>query len=133
MKKICLCTLLAILLCCGCEIKHLKEEKKELIDYTIVENADIPEELAKTIMDKKGEAFNITFSDNNYTYIVVGYGTMNSGGYSIQVLDLCESDDNIYIETVLNGPKENELVLKAKTYPFIVVKIERNDKNVIYN
>ena len=58
---------------------------------------------------------------------------MNSGGYSIQVLDLSESDDNIYIETVLNGPKENELVLKAKTYPFIVVKIERNDKNVIYN
>ena len=111
------------------EIKRVKD-----LDCTIVEDADIPEELLTIINEKKEAPFKLTFTSKGkeYYYIVVGYGTQNTGGYSISVDDLFLSTNVIYIDTNLIGPSKDEVVTQVFTYPYIVVKTEFIDKKVVF-
>lgn len=81
---------------------------------------------------RKDKEFQVTYSNNEYTYIIIGYGRQQYEGYSIKVKEMYESDNAIYIKTQFNGPKEytNE---ENVTYPVIVVKTEYSDKSVIFN
>ena len=69
---------------CSIEKSHDSAEKKE-IDYTVVEDADIPDELMDVINGKKSSPFKITFSDKENLFIAIGYGEQATGGYSITV------------------------------------------------
>ena len=48
---------------------------KTSVDYTVVENADLPEELKKLIESKKDKVMRLTYTTKDYTYVVAGYGT----------------------------------------------------------
>ena len=117
----------------ACDKGTISTEKKSDIDFTIMEEADVPDELDDIIKGKKEKKFKLSYSDKENTYIVVGYGEQSTGGYSITVDELFLTENAIYINTTLVGPEENELVLKAKTYPYIVVKIEYMDKNIVFD
>lgn len=110
------------------DVKKIKD-----LEYTIVEDADVPVEL-KTIIDgKKEKPFKLSFSNTEYLYIVVGYGAQNTGGYSITVDELYLTDNSIYIDTNLIGPSKEDIVTQAITYPYIVVKTEYLDKKIVFN
>lgn len=111
------------------EIKRVKD-----LECTIVDDADIPEELLTIINEKKETPFKLTFASKGkeYLYIVVGYGKQNTGGYSISVDDLFLSTNVIYIDTNLIGPGRDEEVSQVFTYPYIVVKTEFMDKKVVF-
>ena len=72
----------------GCSLKGINNTKKEEIDYTVVEDEDLPAELKKLIDEKKGSTLKMTYTTKDYTYMVAGYGTMTTSGYSISVLSL---------------------------------------------
>lgn len=117
---------------CGAKTEEVKRVKD--LEYTVVEEADIPEELLTIINEKKASPFKLTFdsSGKEYLYIVVGYGAQNTGGYSIQVEDLFLSTNAIYFDTNLIGPGKEEAVITVTTYPYIVVKTEYMDKKVVF-
>lgn len=117
----------------GCSSEKTEEKKVKDLEFTVVEEADIPKELMEIIEEKKEEPFKITYSNKEYLYIVVGYGTKNTGGYSITVDDLYLTSNSICIDTNLVGPEKQDLVLQAITYPYIVVKVEFMDKSVTFN
>lgn len=132
-------TILALSLCviflialAGCSAEKLSTEKLRDIDFTVVDEDDIPEELEEMIDDKKEESFKLTYADNGELYIAVGYGEQPTTGYSIQVTELYESKNAIYIHTNLIGPSKDEKILERKTHPYIVVKMEYVDKNVVF-
>ena len=113
-------------------------EKNEVVrvkdlEFTVVPEHEIPEALLATINEKKADPFKMTFTtkENEYLYIAVGYGAKNTGGYSISVDDLFLSTNAIYINTTLIGPGK-DLAIQAITYPYIVVKVEYMDKNVVF-
>lgn len=124
--------LMSMLFIAGCNSK--KEEVKRVrdLEFTVVEDADVPESLKKIIDEKKVKPFTMSYTDTDYLYLVVGYGEQSTGGYSIAVDDLFEGEDAVYIYTRLVGPSEKDLVTTAFTYPYIVVKTEFIDKNVEY-
>jgi len=124
---ICMC------ICLGCSTKKISIKKKCDIDFTVVEQSDIPAKLSEEIANKKENGFKLTYSDGNYMYIAIGYGARDTGGYNVQVKELFMTSNAIYINSSLVGPRENDMVLKATTYPYIVVKIEDNDMNVVFN
>ena len=86
-------------------------DNKTSVDYTVVENADLPED---------------------YTYVVAGYGTRETSGYSIKVNDVYTGDNALYIDLNLIGPAAGEAVNEVETYPVIVLKMERREESVVF-
>lgn len=134
MKNIVLTILCAWVLCLatGCTSEKLSTQKLRDIEFTVVSKDRIPEELEEMMEEKKGQPFKLTYADQGELYIAVGYGKQPTTGYSIEVQELYESKNAIYIHTNLIGPAKDEKVLDRNTYPYIVVKLEYIDKNVVF-
>ena len=130
--KILLVLTLAIVVTSACGYEKIKKTKVKDMDYTVVAENEMPKEVKEIIEKRKDTEFQVTYSNNEYTYIIIGYGRQQYEGYSIKVKEMYESDNAIYIKTQFNGPKEytNE---ENVTYPVIVVKTEYSDKSVIFN
>ena len=73
-----------------------------------------------------------TYADKDYLYIIVGYGAQPTSSYSIEVEELYESSNAIYVTTMLKGPSKTEKVLEVETYPVITIKIPYEEKPVVF-
>ena len=102
------------------------------LEFTVLSEEKIPEQLLPMIAEKKEAPFQFTYSDNENLYICVGYGQQESGGYSIAVNDLYLTEGNIYVDTNLLGPENNAKSNKVPSYPYIIIKTEYLDKTVIF-
>lgn len=132
MRKIFCFFIAMVLLLSGCTSKRIDTKNRQSLEFTVVDREQIPEELVSIINERKTEEFSMTYSLEGYLYIAVGYGTKDTGGYSISVDELSETDTSVIINTTLIGPKSGEPVNKMATYPYVVVKLEFRDKNVIF-
>lgn len=120
---------------CAKEEKDLLEKIKDL-EFTVLAEDNIPEELKTIIEEKRENTFKVTYQDNGFLYICIGYGEQVSGGYSITVNDLYLTENAVYVDTTLLGPDPAESAgIKKNTpsYPYIVLKTEFVDKPVIFN
>ncbi len=127
---------LVCLMCMGvyaCGQKQDTMAKIKDLECTVMAEENIPEELLEKIEDKKEEAFKMTFEDQGFLYICVGYGTQDTGGYSIAVNELYETANAVYIDTNLIGPKPEEKSNPVASYPYVVVKTEFIDKPVVFD
>ena len=61
-----------------------------------------------------------------------GYGARPTSGYSIEVKQLYETENAVCIQTELTGPSKEEKIAEKQTYPYIVVKMEWIDKNIVF-
>ncbi|MDY5576490.1 MAG: protease complex subunit PrcB family protein [Lachnospiraceae bacterium] len=131
MKYICvfLCFFVVLLWGCG---KVYDEEKTSDLDYTIVTEEEMSQQVREIVESSKEESFRKTYSDKDYLYIIVGYGAQPTSSYSIEIQELYESSNAIYISTMLKGPERSETVLEVETYPYVVVKVLYQDKDVIF-
>lgn len=113
----------------------LSEENVKLrdLDFTVLSDEKIPEELKTIIEEKKAQPFKLTYSDNEYLYICIGYGEQTTGGYSIAVNELYLTDSAIHVNTQLLGPDSAEKSNKVPSYPFIVIKTAFLDQTVIFD
>lgn len=126
------CMIICLYALTACSVET--EDKKKIgdVDFTVVPEEGIPEELKKIIEERKEEIFKTTYTDKDNLYIVVGYGKQPTGGYSIRVSELYKTKNGMYIKTEFIGPSKNEEVPQTVTYPFIVVKMDYTDKSVIF-
>lgn len=122
----------AMLVLTACSNGNKKEEKLRDIDFTVVPEKDIPEELMEIIDQSKEKVMRKTFSDKENLYIVVCYGAQPTTGYSITVKELYETKNVVNIRTWLIGPDKRENVSETITYPYIVLKIEYTEKPVVF-
>ncbi len=128
-----LCLLVAAsMLLSGCT--YLSDEKIKLrdLDFTVLSDEKIPEELKDILEERKKAPFQITYTDNVNLYICIGYGEQKTGGYSIAVEELYLTDSNIYVNTSLLGPEAEEKSNKIPSYPYIVIKTEFLEQTVIF-
>lgn len=131
-KGFVLAVLLLSLLLTGCTM--LSEERMKLrdLEFTILSEEKIPEELKTIIEEKKPGEFKLTYSDNEHLYISIGYGEQSTGGYSIAVNELYLTDNAVYVNTSLLGPEASEKSNQTPSYPYIVIKTEYLDETVIF-
>ncbi len=134
MKRILLCiaAMAAAVTLVGCTF--LSEERVKLrdLDFTVLSEEKIPEELKTIIEEKKKEPFQITYTDKEFLYICTGYGEQAAGGYSIAVNELYLTDTAVYVSTSLLGPESADKSSAAPTYPYIVIKTDYLDQTVIF-
>lgn len=115
----------------GCVLFEEKLNERS-VDYTIITQNDVPEELKQQIESEKNGVMKITYKDDEFLYIVKGYGTQKYGGYSIKMKQLYVKDKAIYIDTQLVEPQEGEIVSKEKSEPYIIVKTEKCELPVVF-
>ena len=89
-------------------------------------------ELQNDIEEKKAADFKMTYKDSEFLYIVRGYGEQETGGYSICIRNLYLTSNAIIFDTELIGPRKGETISKSPSYPYIVVKVELRDENVVF-
>lgn len=116
----------------GCTL--LSEEKIKLrdLDFTVLSEEKIPQELKTKIEEAKSAPFQFSYQDEAFLYICVGYGQQETGGYSIAVNELYLTDNNICVNTSLLGPEPSEKTNKTPSYPYIVLKTELLEQTVIF-
>lgn len=135
-KKRYLCMALAIVVLSftltGCSMASLDTTKLRDLEFTVVSEERLPEELKALIEERKTGDFKLTYNDKEFLYICIGYGEQATGGYSIAVNDLYLTEDAITISTSLLGPGPEDKAGSAPSYPYIVVKTEYLDKTVTF-
>lgn len=121
-----------VLLLGGCAL--LSEEKIKLrdLEFTVISEEKIPEQLKTILEEKRTQPFQITYTDNKNLYICIGYGEQATGGYSIAVNELYLTDSNVCVSTSLLGPEPDEKNAPAPSYPVIVIKTEFLDQPVMF-
>ncbi|MDE7428736.1 MAG: protease complex subunit PrcB family protein [Lachnospiraceae bacterium] len=129
--SVCLTCLLCLAVY-ACGQKQDPLEKIRDLEYTVIAEDNIPQELLAKIEERKEDTFKLTFEDQGFLYICVGYGTQQTGGYSIAVNDLYETANAIYIDTNLIGPSPEEKSKQVASYPYVVVKMEFLEKPVVF-
>lgn len=132
MKKIrlLLLAMVTMMLFAGCEMLNTEEVKLRDLEFVILSQEVLPKELKEIVEERKSEPFKLTYSDADALYICIGYGEQKTGGYSITVDELYLTDSAIYVETTLLGPGEQS-AKKEPSYPYIVIKTEALDENVV--
>ena len=116
----------------GCQIREDSGMKLRDLEFTLLSDDTMSEELKALIDERKTEEFKFTCSDKDSLYICIGYGEQSTGGYSIAVNELYLTDNAIYVDTNLLGPSAKEKENPAVSYPYIVIKTEFLDKTVVF-
>ena len=158
MKKIICLICAAALLASGCH--HQKtEEKREDVQYAVCRRSMLPKELEEIIEEErvehkpeqeividsqpqenmehendevvKNEACHFTYSTQDYTYYVIGYGKQKGKGYKIKVKSFQMDEDHVYIDTTLIGiTKERQE--EGTSYPYLVLKSQYYEKDAVF-
>ncbi len=89
-----------------------------------------PQTLTEVIEEKKAEGFQICYTKGEFLYLAIGYGTQQTGGYSISVNAVYETENTIVVDTTLIGPESQEVTGTVQSYPYVVIKIENIDKTI---
>ena len=116
----------------GCKKETDNLEKVKDLAFTVTAEENIPEELLKTLQEKQTDGFKVTYQDNGFMYLCRGYGEQETGGYSISIRNLYLTSNAVIFDTELIGPRKGETISKSPSYPYIVVKVELRDENVVF-
>ena len=85
----------------GCRANISGTESDRMVEYTVICGDAIPEEFKKQINESKAKAMKLTYKDDEYLYIAEGFGTKETGGYSITVNQFYVKDKAMYFDTKL--------------------------------
>lgn len=116
----------------GCSFLSGSGNKVKDLEFTVVSEENLSEELKTILEERKENPFKVTFNDKEYLYICVGYGTQATGGYSIAVDNLYLTDEAIKVSTSLLGPGPEDETGSSASYPYIVLKTEYLDIPVVF-
>lgn len=108
----------------ACQAQTDSSKKIRDLEFTVIEERQIPAKLAEILETKKQEAFKLTYQDQGDLYLCTGYGEQPTGGYSIGVEALYLTENAIYFDTTLIGPAKGETLTETPSYPYIVVVTE---------
>ena len=126
---------MAVFFAAGCSLVPV-EEKREPVEFVIISDDYVPEELAELIEAKKEQVMKMTYTDEGKHYIVVGYGKQDGGGFSIVIKSLARSENAVYLDTGLLGPgeetqKENRKDTAASC-PYLVIQTKELGLPVVF-
>lgn len=116
----------------GCSLTRSSSDKVRDLEFTLVPEAEVPEELQKLIDSKKKNNMALSFLDEGALYLAIGYGVQKSTGYSIGVEELYLTENGIVVDTTLIGPAKGEDVTEVESFPYVVIRTERREEPVTF-
>ncbi len=122
--------LVFLLTLCGCGTSGGGMGERADVEFTVVSVEEVPQELSEILEKNKAREIRMTYQDGEELYLIRGYGEQKTGGYSISVVECSEDEENLYFLTQLIGPEDPEGLSEDPSYPYLVAKTARTDKNV---
>ncbi len=116
----------------GCRLEETDNKKLKDLDYTICDESRLPDALAQLIQEKREEPFKLTYNTKDYLYIVIGYGAQDRGDLRIQLKELYLTENAIFVDTELDAKEDTTLENDKLTYPWIAIKCELYNVQVIF-
>lgn len=124
-------TVLILLTLTACSSpKKSAPERTELV-YTVEDIRNLPQELQNIIEEHKKQEIRLSYTDGSDLYLIRGYGEQQTGGYSIAVRECSEDEQSILLDTMLIGPHNPEEMKEEPSYPYVVLKTEQKEKEII--
>ncbi len=117
----------------GCEMKRVEDMQKKPVEFTVAEPDQVPEELMKIIEENKQGEMKLTYEDQGYTWLVRGYGQQKTGGYSIAVNSVYLAEDGLHVDTSLIGPPYDQKIQDEASYPYLVLKLEKQEAEIYFD
>ncbi|WP_125722838.1 protease complex subunit PrcB family protein [Flavobacterium ustbae] len=68
---------------------------------------------------------------NTSNYVILNMGEKNTSGYTIDVVNVEETDKNIIITVKENNPAKDAMTMQVISYPYTVVKINSKKEIII--
>lgn len=115
----------------GCKMQYDTTKENDL-EYTILTEEEYPEQVKEIINTSMVNSFRKTYDDGESLYLIIGYGAQPTGGYSIEIQEVYESSNAIFITSMLKGPVHGEPVIEEESYPYMVVRVAHSEKPVVY-
>ena len=122
--------LVFLLTLCGCGTSGGGMGGRADVEFTVVPTEEVPQELSEILEKNKAREIRMTYHDGEELYLIRGYGEQKTGGYRISVVECSEDEENLYFLTQLIGPEDPEGLSEDPSYPYLVAKTARTDKNV---
>ena len=114
-----LLSVMLLLFLSGCNVKKEDGEKVRDLEFTVLGENDVPQQLKTILAEKRTQPFKMTFTDEQNLYIAVGYGPQQTG-------------NAIVLDTELMGPGKEEAVAPETSYPTIIIRTELLENPVIF-
>jgi hypothetical protein len=141
MKKISISLLTLLLVSCGASTP-INTERKVLYEVLtqqgdgggnihFFEILTEPNEIRMLQNDKKLRNKISPIDVQKSNFVILNMGEKNTGGYSISIESVVETDKNIIISVKESSPEPGSMVSQAFTYPFCVVKINSKKEIII--
>lgn len=113
-------------------MEEASEKKVKNLDYTICDESKLPDALVDLIMEKRKEPFKLTYRTKDYLYIVAGYGAQDRTDLGVTMTDLYLTENAIVVETDLVSKKSEVLGDSKVSYPWIAIKCELYNCQVVF-
>jgi hypothetical protein len=128
--------LLILIISAGCtqtsEIEEPQEMPDNLSTYEIINYDDLEtEELRSwhnTYFKELGQQFMNTNDEDKSIYILVSYGQVPTGGYSVELVDEYIQEEEHFFTFKMNSPSPDVMVTQVISYPYILLKVSNSDK-----
>lgn len=127
-----ICIFLAVVLA-GCGKSSTEEKKIRDISYEVVAEQDIKGTMKALIEERKTLPFHMTFRDGDDFYVGIGYGEKETGGYSVSVDAVYQTNLGIRVETSIAGPEKSNHEKQIPSYPYIVIRMKNQKDTVIFD
>lgn len=116
----------------SCKTTEKTKDVHQKLDFTVVKSINYPEKVSSLIEEKKEEPFHFAYSDGEYLYLCMGYGKKKTSGYNITIESLYQNETGVHVKPILTHSEDSE-DKKSVTYPFIVLKLEHRDTEIIFD
>ena len=128
--------LLILIISAGCtqtsEIEEPQEMPDNLSTYEIINYDDLEtEELRSwhnTYFKESGQQFMNTNDEDKSIYILVSYGQVPTGGYSVELIDEYIQEKEHFFTFNMKSPSPNDMVTQVISYPYILLKVSNGDR-----
>jgi hypothetical protein len=141
MKKISVSLLVLLLAACGTKAPIYSERKAlfEVLTQQTDGGANIhffeiltePNEIKMLQNDRKLKNKISPMDVQKSNFVVLNMGEKNTGGYSIAIDNVVETEKNIIITVKESSPEPDSMVSQGFSYPFCVVKINSKKEIII--
>ncbi|WP_374173387.1 protease complex subunit PrcB family protein [Flavobacterium tructae] len=141
MKKV--ISVLVILVLVSCGVKKSSDGTSKILYEVLTEQSDgggnikffeiltEPNEIKMLENDPHLKAKMKQDDISNSNYVILNMGEKNTGGYSIGVEKVEETDKNIIITVKENNPAADAMVMQVITYPYTVIKVHSKKEIIV--
>ncbi len=104
----------------GEPVNHMGPDEEE---ETIMPD-ELPAEIQAWIEEAKTDFAAQTREYEGLLYLLVTYGEKPTGGYTVEITEIVEAEDQLTVKVAFTEPGADEMVTQAFTYPYDLAMLE---------